>query len=141
MARHAEKKQYRLKTCWAWPGADRLRNRSTRIVRSSIACSSGPKASRKHCAAIAEFPRWLAIPRWLQEEQDTAPNFQRWRAIGFRREVKTKRSRIPLAALANRRRTTRFSWKETSVLVLLVYGIGQVPRTSIRMRIGLTIND
>jgi hypothetical protein len=27
------------------------------------------------------------------------------------------------------------------VLVLLVYGIGQVPRTSIRMRIGLTIND
>src|SRR6202011_1784710 len=60
-----EKKRCRLETCWAVHGADKLRNTSTRTDRSSIACSSGPKASRKHCAATAEYPRLQVIPRWL----------------------------------------------------------------------------
>ena len=115
----AEKKQYRLKTCRAARGVDRLRNTSRRTGRSSIECSQEPKASRKHCAATAEFRRWRVIPRWLQEEQGTAPNFQRWREIGFRAEARRKQSRIPLAASTTRRQATRFSWKRASRLVLV----------------------
>src|ERR1700686_14262 len=115
----AGKKQYRLKTSPAAHGVDKLRNTSRRTGRPSIACSSGPKASRRHCAATAEFRHWQVIPRWLQEEQDTAPNFQRWRETGFRAEARRKRSRIPPAASATRRRATRFSWKRASRLVLV----------------------
>src|ERR1700730_8782247 len=114
----ARKKQYRLKTCRAAHGVDKLRNTSTRTDRSSIACSPRPKASRMHCAAIEESPRLRVIPRWLQEEQGTAPNFQRWRESGFRVEALRKRSRIPLAVSATRRRATRFSWKRASRSVL-----------------------
>src|SRR3984893_4666229 len=90
----ARKKQYRLKTCPAVHGVDKLRNKSMRTDRSSIACSPRPKASRRHCGAIEEFPHWRVIPRWLQEVQGTAPSFRKWREIGFRAEARMKRWRI-----------------------------------------------